>query len=51
MQAWLRLRHFMDVTREGRGKWYASLAYGTEVHSAGQWCAASRCAPGSLVRP
>lgn len=26
--------HFMDLTPQGRGTWYASLAYGTEVHSA-----------------
>lgn len=26
--------HFMDLTRGGRDKWYASLAYGTEAHSA-----------------
>src|SRR5262249_24836427 len=23
--------HFMDLTAEGRGDWYASLAYGTKV--------------------
>ena len=26
--------HFMDLTREGRGNWYASLDYGTKVHAA-----------------
>src|SRR6516225_9311187 len=26
--------HFMDLTREGRGKWYTSLDYGTKVHAA-----------------
>jgi predicted dithiol-disulfide oxidoreductase (DUF899 family) len=26
--------HFMDLTPQGRGKWYASLAYGTEVDCA-----------------
>ncbi|HKF24437.1 MAG TPA: DUF899 family protein, partial [Candidatus Acidoferrum sp.] len=26
--------HFMDLTPEGRGNWYASLAYGTKVHTA-----------------
>ena len=25
--------HFMDLTPRGRGNWYASLAYGTEVHA------------------
>jgi predicted dithiol-disulfide oxidoreductase (DUF899 family) len=25
--------HFMDLTRQGRGDWYASLAYGTKVHA------------------
>ena len=25
--------HFMDLTPQGRGSWYASLAYGTNVHS------------------
>jgi len=24
--------HFMDLTPRGRGSWYASLAYGTQVH-------------------
>jgi len=24
--------HFMDLTPQGRGSWYASLAYGTHVH-------------------
>src|SRR5215469_15616769 len=27
--------HFMDLTPQGRGNWYASLAYGTKVHAAG----------------
>jgi predicted dithiol-disulfide oxidoreductase (DUF899 family) len=27
--------HFMDLTPQGRGNWYASLAYGTRVHAAG----------------
>ena len=26
--------HFMDLTPEGRGNWYASLVYGTKVHTA-----------------
>lgn len=26
--------HFMDLTPQGRGSWYASLAYGTEVQAA-----------------
>jgi predicted dithiol-disulfide oxidoreductase (DUF899 family) len=26
--------HFMDLTPEGRGNWYASLAYGTKVQAA-----------------
>ena len=26
--------HFMDLTPQGRGKWFASLAYGTEVQAA-----------------
>ncbi|MGA8538752.1 MAG: DUF899 family protein [Terriglobales bacterium] len=26
--------HFMDLTPQGRGKWYASLAYGTNVQAA-----------------
>ena len=26
--------HFMDLTPQGRGKWYASLDYGTKVHAA-----------------
>jgi predicted dithiol-disulfide oxidoreductase (DUF899 family) len=26
--------HFMDLTPQGRGSWYASLAYGTKVHAA-----------------
>jgi predicted dithiol-disulfide oxidoreductase (DUF899 family) len=26
--------HFMDLTPQGRGKWYAGLAYGTRVQSA-----------------
>src|SRR5256714_15523327 len=26
--------HFMDLTPEGRGSWYASLAYGTNVQAA-----------------
>jgi predicted dithiol-disulfide oxidoreductase (DUF899 family) len=26
--------HFMDLTPQGRGTWYASLAYGTKVHAA-----------------
>jgi predicted dithiol-disulfide oxidoreductase (DUF899 family) len=26
--------HFMDLTPEGRGEWYASLAYGTDVRAA-----------------
>lgn len=26
--------HFMDLTPQGRGKWYASLAYGTNVDTA-----------------
>ena len=26
--------HFMDLTPQGRGSWYASLAYGTRVHAA-----------------
>ena len=26
--------HFMDLSPQGRGNWYASLAYGTEVHAA-----------------
>ncbi|HXW54601.1 MAG TPA: DUF899 family protein [Candidatus Cybelea sp.] len=25
--------HFMDLTPQGRGNWYASLAYGTKVHA------------------
>ena len=25
--------HFMDLTPQGRGSWYASLAYGTKVHA------------------
>jgi len=25
--------HFMDLTPQGRGDWYASLAYGTKVHA------------------
>ena len=24
--------HFMDLTPQGRGSWYASLAYGTKIH-------------------
>jgi predicted dithiol-disulfide oxidoreductase (DUF899 family) len=27
--------HFMDLTPQGRGDWYASLAYGTKVQAAG----------------
>jgi predicted dithiol-disulfide oxidoreductase (DUF899 family) len=26
--------HFMDLTPQGRGNWYASLAYGTKVQTA-----------------
>ena len=26
--------HFMDLTPQGRGRWYASLDYGTKVHAA-----------------
>lgn len=26
--------HFMDLTPQGRGNWYASLAYGSKVHAA-----------------
>jgi len=26
--------HFMDLTPQGRGKWYANLDYGTKVHAA-----------------
>jgi predicted dithiol-disulfide oxidoreductase (DUF899 family) len=26
--------HFMDLTPQGRGSWYASLSYGTRVHAA-----------------
>ncbi len=26
--------HFLDLTPQGRGSWYASLAYGTKAHSA-----------------
>jgi len=26
--------HFLDLTPQGRGNWYTSLAYGTKVHSA-----------------
>jgi predicted dithiol-disulfide oxidoreductase (DUF899 family) len=26
--------HFMDLTPQGRGSWYASLTYGTKVHAA-----------------
>jgi predicted dithiol-disulfide oxidoreductase (DUF899 family) len=26
--------HFMDLTPQGRGSWYASLSYGTKVHAA-----------------
>jgi predicted dithiol-disulfide oxidoreductase (DUF899 family) len=26
--------HFLDLTPQGRGKWYANLAYGTKVHAA-----------------
>jgi predicted dithiol-disulfide oxidoreductase (DUF899 family) len=26
--------HFMDLTPGGRGDWYASLAYGTKIHTA-----------------
>ena len=26
--------HFMDLTPQGRGKWYTSLDYGTKVHAA-----------------
>jgi predicted dithiol-disulfide oxidoreductase (DUF899 family) len=26
--------HFMDLTQQGRGSWYASLAYGTKVQAA-----------------
>jgi|SRR6266566_10067048 len=26
--------HFMDLTPQGRGSWYASLAYGTKVQAA-----------------
>lgn len=26
--------HFMDLTPQGRGDWYASLSYGTKVHAA-----------------
>jgi len=26
--------HFMDLTREGRGSWYASLDYGTKIQAA-----------------
>ena len=26
--------HFMDLTPQGRGSWYASLAYGTKIHAA-----------------
>jgi hypothetical protein len=26
--------HFMDLTPQGRGNWYASLAYGTNVQAA-----------------
>lgn len=28
------LWHFMDITPQGRGDWYASLSYGTKVHAA-----------------
>ncbi len=27
--------HFLDLTPQGRGDWYASLHYGTKVHTAG----------------
>ena len=27
--------HFMDVTPEGPGNWYAGLSYGTKVQAAG----------------
>ncbi|HEX8799621.1 MAG TPA: DUF899 family protein [Terriglobales bacterium] len=30
--------HFMDLTPQGRGSWYASLAYGTKVHSTVETC-------------
>jgi predicted dithiol-disulfide oxidoreductase (DUF899 family) len=26
--------HFMDITLQGRGSWYASLSYGTKVRAA-----------------
>jgi len=26
--------HFMDLTPQGRGNWYANLAYGTKVKAA-----------------
>jgi predicted dithiol-disulfide oxidoreductase (DUF899 family) len=26
--------HFMDLTPQGRGDWYASLNYGTKVYAA-----------------
>jgi len=26
--------HFMDLTPQGRGNWYANLDYGTKVHAA-----------------
>lgn len=28
--------HFLDLTPQGRGNWYASLAYGAAVHAASQ---------------
>lgn len=28
--------HFLDLTPQGRGDWYASLSYGTKVEAAGQ---------------
>ncbi|MGA2562992.1 MAG: DUF899 family protein [Steroidobacteraceae bacterium] len=28
--------HFMDLTPQGRGNWYASLSYGTKVPTAGK---------------
>lgn len=30
--------HFMDLTPQGRGSWYASLAYGTKFHSTVETC-------------
>jgi len=31
---WIRWWHFMDLTPQGSGCWYASLSYGTKVGAA-----------------